>query len=230
MGSGSSTSTKWAPKYRCYNSAGTSLYNGNLVLGDGTGASGTWDIGITGNAATASALSNIASDQSATSVSAALQAFWNAKKDSLPRDKLISFTSSHSGRAMHMGYFINGYDTSPYGGFFTAFYGTPYYSCASNGTFSCYELVRADSRSYSIDISGNAATATRIKGNLTGATDNTNCNIWISDGTPTGVPRYASGFYYNPSSKIFTVPGAITAQYAGALSITINNSTQGHSI
>lgn len=82
----------------------------------------------------------------------------------------------------------------------------------------------------SASCTGNSATATRIYGNLAAATNNTNCNIWISDGTPTGVPRYGSGFYYNPSSKTLTVPGPITAQYAGSLSITINNSTQDHSI
>lgn len=47
MGTGGST--KWAPQYRCYKQDGTQLYNGTLVLGDGTGASGTW--AITANAA-----------------------------------------------------------------------------------------------------------------------------------------------------------------------------------
>lgn len=52
MGSGGTT--KFAPNYRCYASDGTSLYSGKLVIGDGTGASGTWGISITGNAATVS--------------------------------------------------------------------------------------------------------------------------------------------------------------------------------
>lgn len=54
MGEGGTT--KWAPYYRCYNSSGTQLYSGHLVCGDGTGASGTWGISISGNAATATAL------------------------------------------------------------------------------------------------------------------------------------------------------------------------------
>lgn len=45
--------TKTAPYFREYTADGTSLYNGYLVLGDGTGASGTWGINISGNAATA---------------------------------------------------------------------------------------------------------------------------------------------------------------------------------
>lgn len=51
MGSGSTS--VFAPNYRCYAPDGTSLYSGNLVLGNGTGASGTWNISISGNAATA---------------------------------------------------------------------------------------------------------------------------------------------------------------------------------
>ena len=50
MGSGGTS--KWGPYYRCYNSEGTQLYTGNLVLGDGTGASGTWGINISGSATT----------------------------------------------------------------------------------------------------------------------------------------------------------------------------------
>ena len=56
MGSGGTT--KFAPNYRCYNSSGTQLYNGYLVLGDGTGASGTWGISISGNSNTAKYLMN----------------------------------------------------------------------------------------------------------------------------------------------------------------------------
>lgn len=40
--------TKAGPAYRIYKSDGTSLYSGNLPLADGTSASGTWGISITG--------------------------------------------------------------------------------------------------------------------------------------------------------------------------------------
>lgn len=36
--------SKTAPNFREYNSSGTELYSGNLVLGDGTGATGYWNI------------------------------------------------------------------------------------------------------------------------------------------------------------------------------------------
>ena len=74
MGSGGDT--KFAPNYRCYKSDGTSLYSGKLVIGDGTGASGTWGISVTGssasctgNAATASKLTNFTSSDAASSSS-----------------------------------------------------------------------------------------------------------------------------------------------------------------
>lgn len=50
---GNGDTSIFAPNYRCYNSSGTQLYSGQLVLGNGTGASGTWGISISGNAATA---------------------------------------------------------------------------------------------------------------------------------------------------------------------------------
>jgi len=48
---------KTGPNFRIYNNSGTSLYSGTLPLSDGTGASGTWGISITGSAATASKVS-----------------------------------------------------------------------------------------------------------------------------------------------------------------------------
>lgn len=55
---GSGFSSKAAPNFKEYKSDGTSLYSGVLPLGDGTGASGTWGISVTGNAATATALTS----------------------------------------------------------------------------------------------------------------------------------------------------------------------------
>ena len=46
-----SPTTKTGPNFRIYNSSGTSLYTGTLPLADGTGASGTWGINISGSAA-----------------------------------------------------------------------------------------------------------------------------------------------------------------------------------
>lgn len=48
-----SYTSKSGLNYRLYKSDGTSLYNGTIPLADGTGASGTWGISVSGNAATA---------------------------------------------------------------------------------------------------------------------------------------------------------------------------------
>ena len=61
-------------------------------------------------------------------------------------------------------------------------------------------------------LTGNADTATRINGNLSAVTANRNCNVWVSDdGNPSGIPRYVSGFYINPSSKQLNAPGRVHA-------------------
>jgi hypothetical protein len=51
--------SKSGPQYRVYKSDGTSLYSGTLPLADGTGASGTWGISVSGNAATATTATNL---------------------------------------------------------------------------------------------------------------------------------------------------------------------------
>ena len=58
MGNGTTSTSGFAPLYRCFNASGTQTYSGSLVLGNGTGASGTWGISITGNANTATALTS----------------------------------------------------------------------------------------------------------------------------------------------------------------------------
>lgn len=69
----------------------------------------------------------------------------------------------------------------------------------SNGDFSA-GIITAD-------LSGNAATATRINGNLTAATTDVNRNIWVSStASADGIPNYISDFNMNPSTKVFTVP------------------------
>ena len=74
---------------------------------------------------------------SGTSHANALQTYFNSNKSSIPRGKTISFYSSaYSSGSQYMGYFINGYDTTPYGGFFCAHYDNCYYVGISNGTFN----------------------------------------------------------------------------------------------
>ena len=55
---------KQGPRFRLYKSDGTSLYSGYLPLADGTSASGTWGISITGTAASANKLNTNAGNTS----------------------------------------------------------------------------------------------------------------------------------------------------------------------
>lgn len=65
----------------------------------------------------------------------------------------------------------------------------------------------------------NAATATRINGNLAAATSNVDRNIWVSStASADGIPNYISSFNMNPSTKVFNVPsGTRISPSEGAL-------------
>lgn len=79
--------------------------------------------------------------------SAALKSLFNENKTSIPRNKFISMLSSaYDNTSYYMGYFLNGYNNNPYGGFFVAHYDTAYYVGISNGSFTQHRLV------YSTDI------------------------------------------------------------------------------
>jgi hypothetical protein len=47
-----------------------------------------------------------------------------------------------------MGYFLSGYDNSPYGGFYVCHYNTPYYVGITNGAFTQYQLWKAGDAIY----------------------------------------------------------------------------------
>jgi len=76
----------------------------------------------------------------------------------------------------------------------------------TNNGVTFYGYLSGNISGSSTSCSGNAATATRINGNLSSVSDNVSRNIWISstsDGD--GIPRIASGFFYNPSTKLLSV-------------------------
>ena len=147
----------------------------------------------------------------------ALKAYFNSYKSSEPRNCLVAHYSSASGNgSMCMGYFLSGYDSNPYGGFFVCHYNSPKYVGIQNGgytehlllsnqNYTSYTVTKTGSGAsgtWGISISGNAATATRINGNLGAISSNTNCNIWVSStGSADGIPKYISGVYVNASTK-----------------------------
>ena len=126
---------------------------------------------ITGNAATATTAttatalytggpSNTSSSGQDARIKDAIKAYFDANKASIPRNKTISLYVSTGNGEQATGYFLSGYDSAPYGGFFVCHYDTPRYVGISNGSYSCYELVRNDSRTYSINVSGSSSSCT----------------------------------------------------------------------
>lgn len=79
---------------------------------------------------------------SGSSQSAALKARFDSYKSSTPRNKLIDYYSSAMGNgALAMGYFLKGYDSSPYGGFFVCHYNMPRYVGIAGGTYYDHLLI-----------------------------------------------------------------------------------------
>jgi len=113
--------------------------NGSLYECPGTGTtfyrlvyeSGTWGISISGNAASSTYASSYLANRGSVSGSnhaEALKAYFNSYKSSEPRNCLVAHYSSASGNgSMCMGYFLSGYDSNPYGGFFVCHYNSPKY-------------------------------------------------------------------------------------------------------
>ena len=78
---------------------------------------------------------------SSTTHATALQNYFNSYKSTTPRDATICFYDASGGNgSLAMGYFLSGYDSTPYGGFFVAHYGTPYYVGIQNGSYTQSKL------------------------------------------------------------------------------------------
>lgn len=66
-----------------------------------------------------------------------LKYYFDNYKSRIKRNCLQSYYSSaYSNGSLCMGYFLNGYDSNPYGGFFICHYNTPRYVGISNGTYT----------------------------------------------------------------------------------------------
>lgn len=80
-----------------------------------------------------------------------------------------------------------------------------------------YDILTTKDMSFSI--TGNAATATRINGNLAEISSATYCNIWVSsNASASGIPNYVSGVYVAANTGIITAKGfsgPLTGNVAG---------------
>lgn len=175
-----------------------SRYWGNIIFFDSTfrfmntGATAynnvqanTFIGNLSGNASSASAL--YTGSASGSSHANALQTYFNANKASIPRNKTISFYSSaYSNGSQYMGYFLSGYDSNPYGGFFVAHYGTPYYVGILNGSYVQSTILTTGNYTSTLDgryvnVTGDTMTGNLILKGSTSATmtyaDNTHPSI-----------------------------------------------------
>ena len=160
---------------------------------------------------------------SGTSHAVGLQTEFNNNKATIPRSQLISYYSSAmSNGSVAMGYFLSGYDSTPYGGFFVAHYNTPRYVGISSGTYTQWRLLKgADSGAIGgtstpiyIDSDGIAQPCTAYGSagvsSATNATNATNVNMANGNGTVkyfVGVNSASTGnqrLYYNSSIKTTT--------------------------
>lgn len=92
----------------------------------------------------------------------ALKAYFNSYKASEPRNALVAhYSSAHSNGSLCMGYFLNGYDSGPYGGFFVCHYNWPRYVGISNGTYTQHDLISDQNyTSYTVTKTGSGASGT----------------------------------------------------------------------
>ena len=141
----------------------------------------------------------------AASHAAALQTYFNANKDSINRNSVLGYYSSaESNGSICMGYFLNGYNDTPYGGFFVAHYNTPKYVGISNGTFTQHILLSNQNYTdYTVKKDGTGATGTwgiNITGNASTATNASNVYGTVTNGTTT-TTRYGVVFAADPNTS-----------------------------
>ena len=82
----------------------------------------------------------------------ALQTYFNNNKTNIARNSLLTYYSSAYGNGTQLfGYFLNGYNDSPYGGFFAAHYNTPKYIGIQGGTFTEQTILTNTNYSTTLD-------------------------------------------------------------------------------
>ena len=95
--------------------------------------------GVATNAYTASKAASLYSVRTldGDSHALALKREFDNNKSSIVRNSLLTYYSGAYGNgSQYMGYFLPGYDTTPYGGFYVAHYDTPYYVGISYGGYN----------------------------------------------------------------------------------------------
>ena len=114
-----------------------------------------------------------------------LKTYFNSNKTSIPRNSLLGmYSGAYGNGSYYMGYFLSGYDSGPYGGFFVAHYGNPYYVGISNGSYNTQHILTST--------------------NYTSYVNETNFPGLNKTGTVTSVK--VGGTSYSPSSGVISLP------------------------
>lgn len=124
------------------NSLSTSVAASTYAPLTGTGTSGTWNIDITGGAKFLNTVNpwGIAGSNHAV----ALKNEFNSYKSTISRNRLIcEYSSAYGNGSLCMGYFLSGYDSGPYGGFFVCHYASAKYVGILAGTYTEYEISKS---------------------------------------------------------------------------------------
>lgn len=99
----------------------------NFIFGGSSGTATITANYFTGTAALSNRLA-IKGTPSGDNHALALKNYFESNKNSIPKNELTTYYSTAYGNgSLYMGYFLSGYDSTPYGGFFVAHYDTPYY-------------------------------------------------------------------------------------------------------
>lgn len=230
----------WYIALRQKNASGWNAWK-RIPMGDGTGASGTWGIDITGTAALSNRLA-IKGVASGDNHALALKNYFESNKSSIPRNELTTyFSTAYGNGSLYMGYFLGGYDSTPYGGFFVSHYDTPYYVGISYNNYNQQTILTSfnygswcapvsHSHSSYLPLSGGTMTGTLrvnnapIFGYMYGANNNAAAFIWDKNGSNyTGVgacnitdvihfgPCNASGDWVANYNQIWRFQGGVYA-------------------
>ena len=141
----------------------------------------------------------------------ALKAWFNSNKSTEPRNCLTAhYSSAHGNGSMCFGYWLSGYDSNPYGGFYVCHYDNPRYVGIQNGTYTQHDLVTCD---HSQNFTGNKSWGTSGQGGvLYGGATNGGLNsmrigddVYLGDCNAAGILGMKStssncGFYFYNSS------------------------------
>ena len=244
-----------------YSVASTTGYRGIYVSAHGTGAAkgviavdtnnnvtfyGSLD-GTANQANYASALNDRTTiGSSSTTHATALKAYFDANKASIPRNKIINFYDQSNGNgSVDFGYWLNGYNDNPYGGFFVAHYGNAYYVGIQNGNYTLQHILtdtnygshnhdgtylKLTGGSLSGDLKLTAGNIEVNAGKVYAGTTSSTTECWVEarcngsriliDATSSQRGVWADGagwiFYAAKGTNVFTIKGNIDQLYYGS--------------